>query len=54
MRFESALSARIHFSEINHLESVELAQPVLQQDQKQLLEKWLKENRVGSISSLWI
>ncbi|KAF7798005.1 hypothetical protein EIP86_009215 [Pleurotus ostreatoroseus] len=31
--------------ELNHLESVELARPVLQQGRKQLLEKWLKENK---------
>jgi clathrin heavy chain len=29
--------------ELNHLESLELARPVLQQGRKQLLEKWLKE-----------
>jgi clathrin heavy chain len=34
--------------ELNHLESVELARPVLQQGRKQLLEKWLKENKVTS------
>jgi clathrin heavy chain len=34
--------------ELNHLESLELARPVLQQGRKQLLEKWLKENKVGS------
>jgi clathrin heavy chain len=33
--------------ELNHLESLELARPVLQQGRKQLLEKWLKENKVG-------
>jgi hypothetical protein len=32
--------------DLNHLESVELARPVLQQGRKQLLEKWLKENKV--------
>ncbi|EPQ56784.1 hypothetical protein GLOTRDRAFT_21533, partial [Gloeophyllum trabeum ATCC 11539] len=32
--------------ELNHLESVELARPVLQQGKKQLLEKWLKENKL--------
>jgi clathrin heavy chain len=32
--------------ELNHLESLELARPVLQQSRKQLLEKWLKENKV--------
>jgi clathrin heavy chain len=32
--------------QLNHLESVELARPVLQQGRKQLLEKWLKENKV--------
>ena len=31
--------------ELNHLESLELARPVLQQGRKQLLEKWLKENK---------
>ena len=35
--------------ELNHLESLELAKPVLQQGRKQLLEKWLKENKVRSI-----
>ena len=34
--------------ELNHLESLELARPVLQQGRKQLLEKWLKENKVRS------
>ena len=32
--------------ELNHTESLELARPVLQQGRKQLLEKWLKENKV--------
>jgi clathrin heavy chain len=32
--------------ELNHLESLKLARPVLQQGRKQLLEKWLKENKV--------
>ena len=32
--------------ELNELESLELARPVLQQGRKQLLEKWLKENKV--------
>ncbi|KAJ6625007.1 clathrin heavy chain 1 [Mycena sp. CBHHK59/15] len=32
--------------ELNHLESLELARPVLQQGRKQLLEKWLKENKL--------
>ncbi|KAG5639937.1 hypothetical protein DXG03_002300, partial [Asterophora parasitica] len=31
--------------ELNHLESIKLACPVLQQGRKQLLEKWLKENK---------
>lgn len=31
--------------ELNQLESLELARPVLQQGRKQLLEKWLKENK---------
>ena len=33
--------------ELNQLESLELARPVLAQGRKQLLEKWLKENKVG-------
>ncbi|KAF8159760.1 hypothetical protein B0H34DRAFT_858496 [Crassisporium funariophilum] len=32
--------------ELNHQESLELARPVLQQGRKQLLEKWLKENKL--------
>jgi clathrin heavy chain len=32
--------------ELNHLESLELAKPVLQQGRKQLLEKWLKESKL--------
>jgi hypothetical protein len=32
--------------EPNKFESLKLAQTVLQQDRKQLLEKWLKENKV--------
>ncbi|KAL1731173.1 hypothetical protein EV714DRAFT_249463 [Schizophyllum commune] len=32
--------------ELNHYESLELARPVLQQGRKQLLEKWLKENKL--------
>jgi clathrin heavy chain len=32
--------------ELNKLESVELSRPVLVQGRKQLLEKWLKENKV--------
>ncbi|KAL0060881.1 Clathrin heavy chain [Marasmius tenuissimus] len=32
--------------ELNHLESLELARPVLQQGRKQLLEKWLKEHKL--------
>jgi clathrin heavy chain len=37
--------------ELNHLESVELARPVLQQGRKQLLEKWLKENKARPSTS---
>ena len=33
--------------ELNKHESLELARPVIQQGKKQLLEKWLKENKVG-------
>ncbi|KIJ10299.1 hypothetical protein PAXINDRAFT_86272, partial [Paxillus involutus ATCC 200175] len=32
--------------ELNHFESLELARPMLQQGRKQLLEKWLKENKL--------
>jgi clathrin heavy chain len=39
--------------ELNRFESLELARPVLQQNRKQLLEKWLKEDKVH-ISSLEI
>ncbi|KAI0239202.1 Clathrin heavy chain [Massospora cicadina] len=31
---------------LNHFESLELARPVLQQGRKQLLEKWIKENKL--------
>jgi clathrin heavy chain len=34
--------------ELNKYESLELARPVIQQGKKQLLEKWLKESKVGS------
>lgn len=33
---------------LNKQESLELARPVLAQGRKQLLEKWLKENKAGS------
>jgi clathrin heavy chain len=36
--------------ELNHTESLELARPVLQHGRKQLLEKWLKENKVRCFS----
>jgi clathrin heavy chain len=36
--------------ELNHFESLELARPVLQQGRKQLLEKWLKENKVCNLA----
>ncbi|KAG1719082.1 armadillo-type protein, partial [Suillus occidentalis] len=32
--------------ELDHFESLELARPVLQQGWKQLLKKWLKENKL--------
>lgn len=32
--------------ELNHLESVELAHPALQQGRKQLPQKWPKESKV--------
>jgi clathrin heavy chain len=31
---------------LNQVESLELARPVLQQGRQQLLEKWLKEDKV--------
>ena len=37
--------------ELNHFESLELARPVLQQGRKQLLEKWLKENKVHNFQT---
>ena len=37
--------------ERNKHESLELARPVLVQGRKQLLEKWLKENKVSGILS---
>lgn len=36
--------------QLNKFESLELCRPVLQQGRKQLLEKWLKEDKVGSIT----
>ncbi|KAF8839147.1 clathrin heavy-chain terminal domain and linker [Paxillus ammoniavirescens] len=36
--------------ELNHFESLELARLVLQQGRKQLLDKWLKENKVNFLS----
>jgi len=33
--------------QLNKYESLELCRPVLQQGRKQLLEKWLKEDKVG-------
>ena len=33
--------------ELNKYESLELARPVIAQGKRQLLEKWLKENKVG-------
>ena len=35
--------------ELNKHESLELARPVLAQNRKQLLEKWLKEDKVCAI-----
>ena len=32
--------------QLNHLESIELSRPVLQQGKKNLLEKWLKEGKL--------
>lgn len=38
--------------ELNKYESLELARPVVQQGKKQLLEKWLKENKLESSEEL--
>ncbi|KAI9297462.1 putative CHC1-clathrin heavy chain [Neoconidiobolus thromboides FSU 785] len=38
--------------ELNSFESIELARPVLQQGRKQLLEKWLKENKLSCSEEL--
>ncbi|GBE77217.1 hypothetical protein SCP_0100890 [Sparassis crispa] len=38
--------------ELNHLESLELARPVLQQGRKRLLEKWLENKELGDIVRL--
>lgn len=35
--------------QLNKFESLELCRPVLQQGRKQLLEKWLKEDKVGRV-----
>lgn len=40
--------------QLNKYESLELCRPVLQQGRKQLLEKWLKEDKVGILSWLEI
>jgi clathrin heavy chain len=40
--------------ELNKVESIELARPVLQQGRKQLLEKWLKEDKVISKGCLLV
>lgn len=45
--------------QLNRLESLELCRPVLQQGRKQLLEKWLKEDKVpaarlGSWLAAWL
>ena len=39
--------------ELNKHESLELARPVLAQGRKQLLEKWLKENKVSLPSPVY-
>lgn len=36
--------------QLNKFESLELCRPVLQQGRKQLLEKWLKEDKVCELS----
>jgi clathrin heavy chain len=38
--------------ELNAFESLELVKPVLQQGRKQLLEKWLKEDKVRQIFNI--
>lgn len=37
---------------LNQIETIELARPVLQQDRKQLFEKWLKEDKLTSSEEL--
>ena len=37
-------------AQLNKYEALELCRPVLQQGKKQLLEKWLKEEKVGQHS----
>lgn len=37
--------------QLNKFESLELCRPVLQQGRKQLLEKWLKEDKVRSLKN---
>ena len=37
--------------QLNKFESLELCRPVLAQGRKQLLEKWLKEDRLGAARS---
>ena len=39
-------------SQLNKYESLELCRPVLQQGRKQLLEKWLKEDKVTQKSEI--
>ena len=36
---------------LNKYESLELCRPALQQGRKQLLEKWLKEEKVGALAT---
>lgn len=38
--------------QLNQIETIELAKPVLQQDRKQLFEKWLKEDKLTSSEEL--
>ena len=37
--------------QLNKYESVELSRPVLMQNRKQLMEKWLKEDKVGRFAA---
>lgn len=40
-------------SQLNKHEALELCRPVLAQGKKQLIEKWLKEDKVSDMSAPW-